>query len=246
MGKLQKNEKGFSAVEVVLVIVIVALIGVVGWMVYKNHHKTTSVTTVTTSRSSSATTPSKLTTNPYAEWKSYTLQYEKISFNYPSNWTLKDNSQTMAEANQELSPVSCTLNNGTDDVTLTAPGGNSVSLETGVECASGIGDATYSSFLPIRVLGNNYYLGFESASNGVITSVAITTQNTNNSTTGDNYLIRPESKNIAGSNSPLNLFNFNPVIATSEPPQGQTLAETESSTDFSTAKLIFESMKYNN
>ncbi len=47
MGKLQKNESGFSAVEIVLVVVIVALIGVVGYMVYKNHYKSTTTTSAT-------------------------------------------------------------------------------------------------------------------------------------------------------------------------------------------------------
>lgn len=50
MIKKSKNQKGFSAVELVLVIVIVALIGVVGWLVYKNHHKTTATATITSTQ----------------------------------------------------------------------------------------------------------------------------------------------------------------------------------------------------
>jgi len=60
MNKIHKNEKGFSAVEVVMVIVIIALIGVVGWMVYKNQHKTpvkVSIAKTTSSPSTSKTSP---------------------------------------------------------------------------------------------------------------------------------------------------------------------------------------------
>jgi hypothetical protein len=52
--KIQKNEKGFSAVEAILIIVVIVLVGVVGWYVYKQHKNvpkvapTTSVTTMTT------------------------------------------------------------------------------------------------------------------------------------------------------------------------------------------------------
>ena len=41
MGELKNNQKGFSAVELILVCVALVLIGAVGWMVYKGHHKTT-------------------------------------------------------------------------------------------------------------------------------------------------------------------------------------------------------------
>lgn len=58
MGKLQSNQKGFSAVEVIIVIVVVALIGTVGWLVYKNHHKTTPTNIATTSSTKSSSTSS--------------------------------------------------------------------------------------------------------------------------------------------------------------------------------------------
>lgn len=56
MNKISINQKGFSAVEVVLVVVIVALIGVVGYMFYKNHHKAAPVATTNTSTTKPAST----------------------------------------------------------------------------------------------------------------------------------------------------------------------------------------------
>ena len=61
MGKIRKNQEGFSVVEVVLVLVVVALIGVVGFMVYKNQHKTTNNSTT---NATTLTTPPKTTTPP--------------------------------------------------------------------------------------------------------------------------------------------------------------------------------------
>jgi prepilin-type N-terminal cleavage/methylation domain-containing protein len=40
MKKIFKNQKGFSAIEIIIVLVIVALIALVGYVVYENHHKT--------------------------------------------------------------------------------------------------------------------------------------------------------------------------------------------------------------
>lgn len=93
MGKLQKNESGFSAVEIVLVIVIVALVGTVGWLVYKNHHKTTTAALTTSSVTKpvptiKTTTPATVRpVNPYAGWKTYnSILNSGLSFKYPANW----------------------------------------------------------------------------------------------------------------------------------------------------------------
>jgi len=68
MGKIRKNEAGFSPVEVVMVLVIVALIGMVGWLVYKNHNKTTnnSATTANTSTTKSTTSTPSTSQQPAA------------------------------------------------------------------------------------------------------------------------------------------------------------------------------------
>lgn len=64
MGKLQNNEQGFSAVEIVLVVIIVALIGTVGWLVYENHHKTNTVSTTNTSTNKPTSTPTPTKSTP--------------------------------------------------------------------------------------------------------------------------------------------------------------------------------------
>lgn len=87
MGKLQKSEKGFSAVEIILVLVIVVLIGAVGWLIYRNHHKATTAA-VTTTASTKPVTPTTPTqpVNPYAGWNTYTSPLAKFSIKYPATW----------------------------------------------------------------------------------------------------------------------------------------------------------------
>lgn len=80
-----KNENGFSAVELIFILVIVVLIGVVGYLVYKNHHQPIKVVTVT----KTVTTPTKIptttsTSNPYVGW--ITEAGSIISFKIPSSW----------------------------------------------------------------------------------------------------------------------------------------------------------------
>jgi hypothetical protein len=89
VGKLQKNESGFSVVEIVLVLVVVGLIGTVGWLVYKNHHKTTTASVATTKSTSTTTTPKTTPTNTVT-YKTYSDSTAKASFMYPNTWTLSN------------------------------------------------------------------------------------------------------------------------------------------------------------
>lgn len=90
MKKLKQNEKGFSAVELILVFVVIVLMGVVGWMVYKNHHKQ-AVKVITVTKTVVAPYKSISTTvNPYSGWKTYNLATLGISFQYPSSWVVSE------------------------------------------------------------------------------------------------------------------------------------------------------------
>lgn len=78
MGKLRKNQSGFSAVEIVLVLVIVGLIGGVGFMVYNNHNKKTATnTSISTNRSEAA-----VATNVW------TGRANNYNWNEAANWSL--------------------------------------------------------------------------------------------------------------------------------------------------------------
>ena len=105
MGKLQKDQKGFSAVEVVLVLVIVALVGAIGFLVYKNQHKTKAAPVAsTTTTKSTTTTPTKTVTapDPYAGWKTYTSPLNSgLSFKYPADWQFPNPATTIPAPNNQ-------------------------------------------------------------------------------------------------------------------------------------------------
>ena len=147
MVKLHNNEKGFGAVEGLLIVVIVVLIGVVGWFVYKNHNKTTNNTTAT---STTTTTPKKTTStpatvDPYAGWKSYTLQYEKLTLKYPSTWTVDDQSTATAKH---------------DEVTFNATDNFSFTINDGIQNGGDPLPLVNNDPVTVQYLGNTTYLVF--------------------------------------------------------------------------------------
>lgn len=88
VGKLKDDEKGFSALEIVLVIVIVLLIGLVGWFVYKSHSKTTTtpVATNLTPSKPTTSTSTKTVTATTTQPTEYYLDNKIVSYTLPSDW----------------------------------------------------------------------------------------------------------------------------------------------------------------
>lgn len=86
---MKKNQKGFSAVEVIVVIVIVGLLGAVGWLVY-DRQKSTSVNSSSSDASANPAQPTiqpKTVTSkpvdPYSGWKVETNEKYKFTYKYP-------------------------------------------------------------------------------------------------------------------------------------------------------------------
>jgi len=85
VGKIHKDQKGFSAVEAVLLLVVVGLIGFVGWYVWHSKNQTDKV--LTTSQNSQIDS-AKSNVDKNKLDKTYTDAKDKLSFNYPSDWKL--------------------------------------------------------------------------------------------------------------------------------------------------------------
>lgn len=85
------NQKGFSAVEVIVVVVVAGLIGAVGWVVYdrqksnNDQSKTSKLDAKTDKRKADTSSDKEQYTAPQG-WVKYDNQGEGISFYYPSSW----------------------------------------------------------------------------------------------------------------------------------------------------------------
>ncbi len=89
MGKLQNNQKGFTAVEGLLIVLILVVIGAVGYVVYHNDHNTKTVSTTNTSVNKPATTTKTPTVRPSNSPQVFTANSYGFQFTYPQKWTVK-------------------------------------------------------------------------------------------------------------------------------------------------------------
>lgn len=94
-------QKGFSTVETLLVLLIVVIIGATGAYVYtanKNANNTLNSANAAT-QSSPDQSPLHAVANAgaYKGWKSYTTKKYGVTFKYPANWTLDDQSTTTSD-----------------------------------------------------------------------------------------------------------------------------------------------------
>lgn len=88
---MNKNQKGFSVVEVLVVVIIVGLIGAVGWLVYDRQKEPQDAAQ---NNQSTAQTPVEQTEastekDPYEGWKTYENSAPAFSFKYPGDWKTK-------------------------------------------------------------------------------------------------------------------------------------------------------------
>jgi hypothetical protein len=234
MGKISNktnNNKGFTLVEVLLLIVVLILVGGLGYLGYKQVNKKSKTSTSSTT---AATTAKTAAVDPYAGWKTGTLKYEKLSFKYPSNWNLVDNSVTGSK--YAVQP-------GIDILKLISPTGSQIFLED-AGGKSGTTAVVVDS-TPITFLGGRDYLnalgGGANADgpNALVYDECI-------GTTPTTALPDIKTKNITSSvaagayaiGDPARIdFCFSPLSP-------NTSESIKASVDFATAKLIFESMKY--
>jgi hypothetical protein len=249
MGKISnniKNNKGFTLVEVLLLIVVLILVGGLGYLGYKQVNKNSTTSTSSTTASTTKTTA----VDPYAGWKTGTLKYEKISFKYPSNYTIKDESIAMPQSSDLC------VYPGIDHITLTTPGGKLIKLDAGMSC---FGDYSTFSFgsIPIKAFGQDMYLTFVGGGTASVINNQIPTGPSglcltpNSSHMGEIVSVFPfKSKNIfinGGEGTGINSFCFYPY--TSENlvngiAPDLTTTKIQNSPDYKNAVLIFESLSY--
>jgi len=230
--KIYKNKNGFTVVETLLTILILAVIGFGGYYVW--HTQDNKVKTVSTTTETS--------TSPYAGWKTATLKYEKITYQYPANWKITDYS----------SPGGCTTP-GSDLVYLTSPNNEQVVLHTGIDCIGDGGAVDFGTAVPITALGQNLYLVFQNwAGEGPADQPSVPQFACLGPTSSPNTPFDFIAKNIfhsdytsASDKATQNSFCYYTYNNQSKTPlPAESVSSIENSHDFTTAELIFESMHY--
>jgi hypothetical protein len=181
MDKLNKNNKGFGAVELLLLIIIIVLLGIVGWFIYKNHDKSSTAKVMPVAKSVTKTAPIiSSSSSTYTGWNSYTSKLEKLTFKYPKTWTVSSNgslfkTQNAEEENFIINSPNETLSNG-----LTFYVNVSLDVET---ASSNVPDCTGG--LPIYAINNIEVSGK--------TLSVVTTTYTTDTTSIDNMYVTDET-----------------------------------------------------
>lgn len=99
---MNKNQKGFSVVEVLVMVIIVVLISAVGWLVYdRQSSKADPAVTPTSTSSTQQNTaveeqPKKV--DETADWVKYSNKSGAFSVNYPKNWVIAKDTPTCTGA----------------------------------------------------------------------------------------------------------------------------------------------------
>ena len=178
------------------------------------------------------TTPSitPLATNPYADWKTYTLTNEKLSFKYPNTWTLKDDNASQAKPPTD-----------SDAIELNAPDGFAISI--GARAAGGYGgdDSTILSADPITFIGQADYLQYRSNPINATTASGNVDLAWLSTTTDQKYKFPPANNNITNSNSLSKVTEFNINMSF---PAGKSPKSAKGNADIDAAKLIIGSASY--
>lgn len=125
---MNKKQRGFSAVEVILVIIVIAILIFVGWYAWKARHKDDKPSISTSAAKPQEPMDKDKNKDEYAGWKTYTSSGEGFSVKYPADWSMKKGS-----ANS-----SGTFDASMDAVSFTGPNGFSVG---------------YSIFKPVTSVG---------------------------------------------------------------------------------------------
>jgi hypothetical protein len=264
----QQPKKGKSKALIIVVTIIIVALAVAGALaVFKNHNKTIPAKTTTESKVQSNSLLSSPPSSAYTGWKTSTLEYEKLSFKYPPNWTIytvEYNSSTYIATNYSSTISSETAENrscdypGDDSVTLTAPNQDTVNIMTGNQDCSGDNDLSQGGSIPIKVLNNTYYLSFinTESSNGCedgcpngatsssVTGACLSTSSkedvplpSKNITIPSEYQDSINGDDVKLEAQVMACFDWENITTTS-------VSSMQKDPSFATAKLIFESMTY--
>jgi len=110
MSKIEKDDKAFVIIELLIALLIIAIIGMIGWIVYKDHK--TLASTVDSNRSNTTGSTSGSITGQnssisYSSWKNYC---EMVNASPPYDCIKYDPSWTLTETNDHFSSIFYIIN----------------------------------------------------------------------------------------------------------------------------------------
>jgi len=155
-----------------MVLAIVLLLGLVGYGVYawQNNRVAQLEKQVSELKKSPTTTTTAVVSDPYKGWKSYTTQYEKLTFKYPGSMTLK--TSYLPGGNNSVKP-------GAETITLISSTGLTLKTWDG---ADGIGGACPDCRVvksdPIKFLAGTSYVNFVDEGDGKVFNLPVVTDKT--------------------------------------------------------------------
>jgi hypothetical protein len=88
---MKSNEKGFSVVGYLLVVIIIIVLGFIGYYVWGQGKQDKLMGNNSDASESSPTVTSTANTSEPVINRSYRVEFDKFSFQYPAGWTVNDN-----------------------------------------------------------------------------------------------------------------------------------------------------------
>jgi len=135
MTSINKRCGGSSLLVIIASVAAIIGAGLIGHAIYDKQHKPPPNST-------------SQTTNGMTGWRSYTLKVEKLSFKYPPNWTVEDDTQAAT---------------GMDSVAINSPHAYfQISVGTGLGVLSADPDLGVIGADPINFAGQSDYLVYNS------------------------------------------------------------------------------------
>jgi outer membrane murein-binding lipoprotein Lpp len=181
--------------------------------------------------SSTAATP-----NPYAGWGSYTLKQEKLSFKYPSSWTLKD----MSDSNDDY-----VLLNGTNGYEMEIGAGSAISAisNPSANCIAQADKVTFNNqpaYLDLETVAQSTSSCTPVSSPPTIDRILLS--DSSQDTAHNNFF---PTKNLTTGSSPAIIVNIDyDGPSFTNPHNNKTVSFIENDVNYMDAKLVVDSMSY--
>lgn len=236
----QKYQQGFTAIEGLLIVLVLAVVGFGGYYVW--HSQQTTITTAKTTAVSSKATTNTATSSPYSGWNTYTFSKEKLTFRYPTTWTVENN---LTDSSND--GVQFTSKTDSSFEVLIGAGGAVAAVDNyDGNCVQQADSVTFnktSAYLDLTGFANTNAVP-PSCSPASATIQAVVLSQSKTDAGVSNFFL---TKNIAQPSAPSAseiVVDIDYDAPNGNGTNSKTITEIENDTDYKDAKLVVDSMTY--